>query len=65
MTGDPLLQFPVSRIRDNRIKGLLRELAEAIDAETDPATLRSVGISLKMLGDYARGKGYRNGGKFY
>lgn len=60
-----LLQFPVERIRDNRAKGLLREVAEAIADCDDPEQLRKLGQSLRMLGDAARNKGLDRGGKFF
>ena len=62
---DPLLAFAVERVTGNRENGLLREIAEAIEDCEDPDALRRLGQSLKMLGDAARSKGYRNGGKFY
>lgn len=61
-----LLKFPVERLaRDNRMQGLVRELAEAIDDCDDPERLRKLGQSLKLLGDYARNKGLTRGGKFF
>lgn len=51
--------FPEVFTRDNRIKGLLQELEQALQAEDDPDTLRRAGIDLKALGDAARGKGWR------
>lgn len=54
-----LIDFPVERIRDNRLLGLLRELAEAITEEHDPIVLRKLGQSLKLIGDHARSKAYR------
>ena len=49
-----LAAFPVERIGDNRMRGLLAEIAEALD----PALLRAVGQSLKTLGDFARSQAY-------
>lgn len=60
-----LLQYAVDRIRDNRAKGLLREVAEVIADCDDPEQLRAIGRSLKMLGDAARSKGLQKGGKFF
>lgn len=53
-----LAAFPVERIGDNRMRGLLQELAEALEQEDDPALLRAVGQSLKMLGDFARSQAF-------
>lgn len=50
--------FPVDRIADNRLQGLLRELLEAIAQEDDPAKLRKLGQSLKLIGDRARSKAF-------
>ena len=50
--------FPVERIGDNRLKGLLRELQEAIDDSDNHELLRSVGVSLKLMGAEARTKAY-------
>lgn len=49
-----LLAFPVERIEDERLRVLLRELAEAVTHTNDPDTLRALGQSLKTLGDCAR-----------
>lgn len=54
--------FPVDRIRDNRLQGLLRELLEAIAQEGDPEKLRKLGQSLKLIGDRARGKAFEKSG---
>lgn len=53
-----LYHFPVSRVTDNRLNGLLRELAEAIQAEEDPRTLRHFAQSLALLAGRARSRGY-------
>jgi hypothetical protein len=53
-----LINFPVNRMQDNRLLGLLRELGDAINQEQDPATLRRLGQSLKMIGDHARSKAF-------
>ena len=53
-----LAAFPIARISDNRIRGLLQELAEALEQEDDPALLKAAGQSLKMLGDFARSQAY-------
>lgn len=50
--------FPIDRIKDNRLQGLLRELLEAIKDEEDPDKLRKLGQSLKMIGDRARSKAF-------
>lgn len=56
---DSLLDFPVERVRDNRLLGLLREISEAIKEEHDPMVLRKLGQSLKLIGDFARSKAFR------
>ena len=43
---------------DNRINGLLRELEEAVADCDDPATLRRLGVELKLIADAARGRGF-------
>jgi hypothetical protein len=62
--NDPLW-FAVERIRDNRMRGILQEVAELIDDTDSPDDLRRFGQSLKLLSDAARGRGYRRGGRFY
>lgn len=49
-----LLQFPIMRVNDNRLQGLLRELAEAIEQDEDPANLRNLAVSLKSMSDVCR-----------
>jgi hypothetical protein len=56
---DSLINFPVERIQDNRLLGLLRELAEAIREEDDPATLRKLGQSLRLIADHSRSKAFQ------
>lgn len=53
-----LISFPVGRIEDNRMRGLMNELREAIADEDNPETLRKFGQSLKLIGDIARTKAY-------
>ena len=53
-----LAAFPVERIGDNRIRGILQELAEALEQEDDPALLKAVGQSLGILGNFARSQAY-------
>jgi len=53
-----LAAFPVERIGDNRLRGLLAEMAEALEQEDDPALLKAIGQSLKTLGDFARSQAY-------
>lgn len=48
--------FAVTRLADNRLSGLMREIAELIDSETNPATLSDLRISLDTL---ARGAHYK------
>jgi len=60
--GRKLSTFPVDRVKDNRMNGLLRELAEAIDSEENPELLRCVGQSLKLIGDSARNKSFSKTG---
>jgi hypothetical protein len=50
--------FPVDRIKDNRLQGLLRELLDAIKDEDDPEKLRKLGQSLRLIGDSARSKAF-------
>lgn len=50
--------FPVDRIKDNRLQGLLRELLDAIKDEDDPEKLRKLGQSLRLIGDRARSKAF-------
>lgn len=60
MRPDPtsLLTYPVERIEDQRLRGLLEQLAEAITQTNDPETLRAVGQSLKLMGDFARSEAF-------
>ena len=60
MRPDPasLLCFPVERLEDQRLRGLLEELAKAITQTNDPDTLRMLGQSLKMMGDFARSEAF-------
>lgn len=51
--------FPEVFTRDNRIKGLLQELEQALRDEDDPAALRRAGVDLRALGDAARGRAWR------
>lgn len=43
---------------DNRAEPLLRELREFIADCDDPVVLRRLGLSLKLIGDSARGKSF-------
>jgi hypothetical protein len=54
----PLYAFPVERVKDNRLNGLLREIADLIRDEDDPRVLRHFSTSLKLLADRARSRGY-------
>lgn len=58
MSEEKLYNFPVERIPDNRMRGLLRELAEVIQDENDAERLRAVGQSLALLAGRARSKGF-------
>lgn len=51
--------FAVTRLADNRLSGLMREIAELIDDETDPATLRDLRVSLSTLASGAHEKAWR------
>lgn len=51
--------FAVTRLADNRLSGLMREIAELIDEENDPEKLRDMRLSLHVLGDGAGNKAYR------
>lgn len=50
--------FAVTRLADNRLTGLMRELAELIDSETDPAILSDLRISLNTLASGAHHKAW-------
>ena len=41
--------FAVTRLTDNRLSGLMREIAEIIDSESSPAVLSDLRISLQTL----------------
>jgi hypothetical protein len=57
--------FAVSRLSDNRMRGLMRELAELIDDERDPRKLSDIRVSLRTLADNASEKAWRlSKGKF-
>ncbi len=43
---------------DNRLSGLIREVQQAIEDCDDPKTLYRLGVSLKLLHDKARGRGW-------
>lgn len=58
MSEEKLYSFPVERIPDNRMRGILREIADAIREEEDPERLRAVGQSLALLAGRARSKGF-------
>lgn len=51
--------FAVTRLTDNRLTGLMREIAELIDAETDPRVLSDLRISLQTLAAGAHNKAHR------
>ena len=51
--------FAVTRLADNRLSGLLREVAELIDDETNPAVLRDLRVSLETLAAGAHEKAWR------
>lgn len=51
--------FAVTRLSDNRLTGLMREIAELIDTETDPAVLSDLRISLSTLAAGAHEKAWR------
>ena len=51
--------FAVSRLTDNRLSGLMREIAELIDAEPDPRILRDLRVSLQTLASGAHEKAWR------
>lgn len=50
--------FAVDRIADNRMNGLMRELAELIDDETNPGKLSDLRISLDTLASGAHHKAW-------
>lgn len=50
--------FAVTRLSDNRMAGLMREIAELIDDERDPAKLRDLRVSLDTLATGAHGKAW-------
>lgn len=51
--------FAVTRLSDNRLRGLMRELAELIDEECSPDTLRDLRVSLGTLAAGAHDKAHR------
>lgn len=53
-----LYHFPVDRVKDNRLNGLLREIAEVIQQEDDMRALRHFAQSLKLLAGRARSRAY-------
>ena len=53
-----LLAFPIERLEDQRLKELVRGIAEAATATNDPDTLRDLGISLEKLGAWCRGEAF-------
>lgn len=58
MDDTNIYRFPVDRMPDNRLRGLLREIAEAIQEEGDAERLRALGQSLALLAGRARSKGF-------
>jgi hypothetical protein len=50
--------FAVTRLSDNRLSGLMREIAELIDSETDAGTLSDLRISLQTLASGAHCKAW-------
>ena len=51
--------FAVERLSDNRLSGLMREVAELIDETNDPAKLRDLRVSLQTLTNGAGAKAYQ------
>lgn len=51
--------FAVTRLSDNRLTGLMREIAELIDSETDTEILRDLRVSLSTLAAGAHEKAFR------
>lgn len=58
MARNVLVDFPVERIGDARLRNILEDLAKAIAETNDPTSLRALGQSLKMLGDHARSEAF-------
>jgi len=56
--AEPLIEFAIERMGDERLMEVLRSVASAIGQTNDPATLRKLGQSLKLLGDYARSEAF-------
>jgi hypothetical protein len=56
---DDPLWFAVTRLHDNRMHGMVREVAEFIDDCEDPEALRNISVSLKVLADSAFSKARR------
>jgi hypothetical protein len=50
----------VARLSDNRLRGLMREIAELIDDTSDPNILRDLRASLSILKDGAHVKAWHN-----
>lgn len=56
-----ILQWYAARLSGNRLPGLLRELADAIEDEEDKEQLRRLSSSLREMGSIAANKGRKNG----
>lgn len=51
-----LRDLPATFVRDNRARGLLQELADAIDAEDSSLNLYRLEVALRAISGYARGR---------
>ena len=56
--------YAIARINDNRFRGLLQEMHEALQSEDDAETIRKVAQSLKMISDLARNRAFRKTGEY-
>lgn len=61
-TTSDILKFHTKRLGGNRLPGLLREMAEAIEEEDDPEQLRRLASALREMGNVAYSR-IRKGGR--
>jgi hypothetical protein len=57
-TLSDLTAYPVNRLEDNQYRGLLQELAEALEQEDNPRVLEMLHGSLKMLANFAQSQAF-------
>jgi hypothetical protein len=61
-TTSDILKFHTERLGGNRLPGLLREMADAIEEEDDPEQLRRLASALRGMGNVAYSR-IRKGGR--